>query len=56
MPFGNVQSCIVNKEKRHAFVKMTTRAAAVAAKDGMDFSKSYDSSRGRASTVSSVFS
>lgn len=33
--FGHVQTCIVAREKRHAFVKMTTRAAALAAKSGM---------------------
>jgi len=34
--FGRVQTCIVNQEKRHAFVKMLTRPDAVAAKEGMD--------------------
>lgn len=34
--FGQVQTCIVNAEKRHAFVKMMTRPHAVAAKQGMD--------------------
>ncbi|KAJ4347934.1 uncharacterized protein N0V89_009306 [Didymosphaeria variabile] len=34
--FGKVQSCIVNQEKRHAFVKMLTRPDALAAKAGMD--------------------
>lgn len=34
--FGQVQTCIVNSEKRHAFVKMMTRPHAVAAKQGMD--------------------
>jgi len=34
--FGKVQTCIVNGDKRHAFVKMLTRRDAVAAKDGMD--------------------
>lgn len=33
--FGEVQSCIVNKDKRHAFVKMYTRADSARAKDGM---------------------
>lgn len=33
--FGQVQSCIVNQEKRHAFVKMLTRPDALAAKAGM---------------------
>lgn len=34
--FGQVQSCIVNQDKRHAFVKMVNRHDAVAAKEGMD--------------------
>ena len=34
--FGDVQTCIVNKEKRHAFVKMYTRKDAEAAKEGME--------------------
>jgi protein NRD1 len=34
--FGRVQTCIVNQDKRHAFVKMLTRPDAVAAKEGMD--------------------
>ncbi|KAG8626003.1 hypothetical protein KVT40_006404 [Elsinoe batatas] len=34
--FGAVQTCIVNADKRHAFVKMCTRQGAVAAKQGMD--------------------
>jgi protein NRD1 len=34
--FGIVQTCIVNLEKRHAFVKMLTRVDAVSAKQGMD--------------------
>lgn len=33
--FGRVQSCIVNREKRHAFIKMFTREDAVKAKEGM---------------------
>ncbi|KAF1967366.1 hypothetical protein BU23DRAFT_559427 [Bimuria novae-zelandiae CBS 107.79] len=33
--FGRVQSCIVNQDKRHAFVKMLTRPDALAAKAGM---------------------
>ncbi|KIH91554.1 protein NRD1 [Sporothrix brasiliensis 5110] len=40
--FGDVQTCIVNKEKRHAFVKMYTRADAEAAKDGMEHSRGAD--------------
>ncbi|KAI6789304.1 hypothetical protein KC332_g18063 [Hortaea werneckii] len=34
--FGRVQTCIANREKRHAFVKMTTRNNALAAKAGME--------------------
>jgi protein NRD1 len=34
--FGKVQTCIVNQEKRHAFVKMVNRHDAIAAKEGMD--------------------
>ncbi|MCJ1333304.1 hypothetical protein MMC10_009998 [Thelotrema lepadinum] len=34
--FGNVQTCIVNTDKRHAFVKMLSREEAVRAKDGME--------------------
>ncbi|PSN68156.1 hypothetical protein BS50DRAFT_358644 [Corynespora cassiicola Philippines] len=34
--FGKVQTCIVNQDKRHAFVKMVDRHDAVAAKEGMD--------------------
>ncbi|KAI9787347.1 MAG: hypothetical protein M1816_007633 [Peltula sp. TS41687] len=34
--FGTVQTCIVNTEKRHAFVKMISRADALAAKQGME--------------------
>ncbi|KAK3068625.1 hypothetical protein LTR53_013658 [Teratosphaeriaceae sp. CCFEE 6253] len=34
--FGKVQTCIANREKRHAFVKMTTRQYALAAKRGME--------------------
>ena len=37
--FGDVQTCIVNKEKRHAFVKMYTRADAEAAKNGMEHTR-----------------
>ncbi|KAF2182809.1 hypothetical protein K469DRAFT_220995 [Zopfia rhizophila CBS 207.26] len=37
--FGKVQTCIVNQEKRHAFVKMVNRPDAVAAKEGMDRSQ-----------------
>jgi len=34
--FGRVQTCIANREKRHAFVKMTTRNHALSAKAGME--------------------
>ncbi|OAR02397.1 hypothetical protein LLEC1_02529 [Akanthomyces lecanii] len=34
--FGTVQTCIVNKDKRHAFVKMLTRKDAEAAKTSME--------------------
>jgi hypothetical protein len=41
--FGTVQTCIVNKEKRHAFVKMITRKDSQAAKDGMERNRTPDS-------------
>jgi protein NRD1 len=34
--YGTVQTCIVNREKRHAFVKMLSREDAVRAKEAMD--------------------
>lgn len=37
--FGTVQTCIVNKEKRHAFVKMLTRRDAESAKEGTEESR-----------------
>lgn len=40
--FGLVQTCIVNVEKRHAFVKMLTRGEAVIAKEGMERYKSSE--------------
>ncbi|TPX11027.1 uncharacterized protein E0L32_008064 [Thyridium curvatum] len=40
--YGEVQTCIVNKEKRHAFVKMYTRKAAVAAKEGMEDARTQE--------------
>jgi protein NRD1 len=40
--FGIVQTCIVNVDKRHAFVKMIDRKDAVAARDGMEQYKSGD--------------
>ena len=42
LAFGRVQTCIVNVDKRHAFVKMVTRDEAMAAKDGMEHYKSTD--------------
>ena len=33
--FGEVQTCFPNPEKKHAFIKMYTRASAVHAKDRM---------------------
>ena len=40
--YGPVQTCIVNNDKRHAFVKMCSRADAVAARDGMEKNKDPD--------------
>lgn len=40
--FGLVQTCIVNVDKRHAFVKMITRADAMTAKEGMERYKSTE--------------
>jgi hypothetical protein len=40
--FGVVQTCIVNVDKRHAFVKMIDRKDAIAARDGMEQYKSGD--------------
>lgn len=34
--FGIVQTCIVNKDKRHAFVKMLTRKDAANAKENTE--------------------
>ncbi|KAK4505774.1 hypothetical protein PRZ48_003739 [Zasmidium cellare] len=34
--FGRVQTCIANRDKRHAFVKMTSRQFALNAKAGME--------------------
>lgn len=34
--FGTVQTCIVNRDKRHAFVKMLTRKDAVNAKESTE--------------------
>ncbi|KAF9885603.1 hypothetical protein FE257_012694 [Aspergillus nanangensis] len=38
--FGIVQTCIVNTDKRHAFIKMVTRQDAISARDGMESYKS----------------
>ena len=40
--FGVVQTCIVNTDKRHAFVKMITRQDAMRAKEGMERFKSTE--------------
>ena len=40
--YGLVQTCIVNVDKRHAFVKMLTRKDAVAARSGMEEYKAGD--------------
>ncbi|KAJ9248476.1 hypothetical protein C8Q69DRAFT_116894 [Paecilomyces variotii] len=40
--FGVVQTCIVNVDKRHAFVKMINRQDAVNAREGMEQYKSGD--------------
>ncbi|ODA82512.1 hypothetical protein RJ55_01019 [Drechmeria coniospora] len=40
--FGTVQTCIVNKEKRHAFVKMLTRKEAVLAKETTEDSRNIE--------------
>ncbi|RKU40901.1 hypothetical protein DL546_003463 [Coniochaeta pulveracea] len=40
--FGKVQTCIVNKDKRHAFVKMYYRKDALKAKEGMDEHRNAD--------------
>ncbi|KAI9670167.1 MAG: hypothetical protein M1817_004504 [Caeruleum heppii] len=40
--FGQVQTCIVNQEKRHGFVKMISRVDALAAKEGMENFKPQD--------------
>ncbi|KAB8303696.1 hypothetical protein EYC80_005082 [Monilinia laxa] len=42
--YGDVQTCIVNKEKRHAFVKMVSREHALNAKEAMEKNRSPDSS------------
>ena len=40
--YGQVQTCIVNKDKRHAFVKMFFRKDAEAAKNAMEDVRNQD--------------
>lgn len=40
--FGIVQTCIVNTDKRHAFIKMIGRQDAIAAREGMESYKTGD--------------
>lgn len=40
--FGLVQTCIVNTDKRHAFIKMITRNDAINARDGMESYRTGD--------------
>ena len=40
--FGMVQTCIVNQEKRHGFIKMISRRDAMSAKEGMEHFKRPD--------------
>jgi hypothetical protein len=40
--FGIVQTCIVNIDKRHAFIKMISRNDAVHAREGMESYKAGD--------------
>lgn len=40
--YGKVQTCIVNKDKRHAFVKMYWRKDAVRAKEAMEHNRDHD--------------
>ncbi|KAG6015515.1 hypothetical protein E4U43_005154 [Claviceps pusilla] len=40
--YGTVQTCIVNKDKRHAFVKMLTRKDALCAKENMEDNRTID--------------
>jgi len=39
---GEVQTCIVSQEKHHAFVKMCTRAGAVAGREGKERCQDFD--------------
>ena len=56
LAFGRVQTCIVNVDKRHAFVKMITRDEAMAAKDGMEHYKSPEMQLRVRSVTQSTFS
>jgi len=40
--YGKVQTCIVNKDKRHAFVKMYYRKAAEVARNAMEENRTPD--------------
>jgi len=40
--YGKVQTCIVNKDKRHAFVKMYWRKDALRAKEAMEHNRDHD--------------
>ncbi|KAG5926652.1 hypothetical protein E4U42_003063 [Claviceps africana] len=40
--YGTVQTCIVNKDKRHAFVKMLTRKDALCAKENMEDNRTIE--------------
>ncbi|KAL4870180.1 hypothetical protein BDV12DRAFT_166331 [Aspergillus spectabilis] len=40
--FGLVQTCIVNVDKRHAFIKMISRQDAISAREGMESYKTGD--------------
>lgn len=40
--YGKVQTCIVNKDKRHAFVKMYYRKAAEIARNAMEENRTPD--------------
>lgn len=55
--FGKVQTCVVNSEKRHAFVKMINRKDAVLAKQGMEKMKGAESKfRSVSSKISQIHS
>ena len=53
--YGRVQTCIVNKDKRHAFVKMISRADATAAKEAMEKNRTPDSQLRVSFLISSSF-